>query len=1653
MASSTVILKAAGLVTSSNLLERPDGALTEASNIVIRRDGIIEKRRGFFLFGDQLPSANNRVKQLSVYRDRILRQFSSTLQYDSSGEGDFESYTGDVTETQSGLRVKFTQANGNLYFTTDQGIKKLSAANSAQLSTINPQLSGAVKALDLSAESIFTQYSQTGFLPQDSVVAYRVLWNKKDNNQNLITGTPSERAIVYNPMMPLMLRDFSQILSKLDGLENSSASTARISDANYVSSLLLTLTATASEFRTNLIGLAAKLDNDILLGNTSTAPLVISAVDINSGVCTMTFSSGTPSDYVSTADTIRLAGFSLATQNEIQTLTFSATPDAGIFTLRSGTHETANIAYNADIATIETQLRLLTDNQNVVVTGSIAGGLTLTYITADGDMPQVTLGATNTLTAGGSPVTMTGATTQQGFASTSGTLNEVQTITSLTSTTLVFNTTAQGSVTITSGTINSNFFRELPEPVEPLIPATNEDLLILQDYMESIISKLQNLPVSIIAAGTDQDNIAELDITTTSTVSLTFTVPEEVQNDDSYFYQIYRSQIAQAIDQTALDDISPNDELKIVYEDYPSSADITLGTITITDVTPDDFLGANLYTNTSSGEGITQANDQPPLAKDINRYRNSIFYANTKTKQRLALNLIGVQAMIDDFDDQGIEPKITITNGETTNTYKFVTGQQEITSVETVADVADSLNGKYFLLNTPSVNYYVWYNTTGGVDPAVAGRTGIEVNITTGDSANTVAQKTYERLAIELDAFITSVNTDTLEIINTEIGYVAESEDVDTGFSVVRTQDGRGEKILPQITTITTIPGADFATVGTADYFQINSAFNQTRLLLWFNTGTVTEPSVSGYSNIEVVITGAETDEEVGEKIAEALPSTKFTSVVNGDILTVTNVQAGEANGATDSVSDTDFAVSTEQDGAIEVLLSPAVSPAQAVDETARSFCRVINRNDGDSVYGFYLSGAFDIPGKILLESRNLTNQDEFYVIGNNTNTGGSFNPNISPEFEISDIATGTSSSVITTTTPHGLLTNDTVVLGATDSQPVIDGVYTATVLSSTTFSVPAFVSIAGTMGAGGKSSIILASENEEKPNRVYYSKFSQPEAVPIVNYFDVGASDKAILRIVPLRDSLFVFKEDGLYRISGDTAPFQLELFDNSFIVLAPDSVAVSNNTIYAWTTQGIQQLTEGGAPQIPISRNIDDQILKIQSYDNFKTATWGIGYESDNSYIVFTTKNKADTEATIAYRYSTLTQTWTTYDKSSSCGVINNSDDKLYLGCTDVAYIEKERKNFDRTDYSDREYETLIGSGSMLNYQIALPSVSSYRIGDVFVQEQTMTVYDYNGLLKKLDMDTGVGDNDYFEELQMVRGDSPRNKLVALAVKLDGDSVVDTTTYEAAIASLSGTITSNTAATETVITDATHGLISGRMIRIVNSNCVPSIDGEYEVTVLSADTFSIPVAVTTAGTAGTWETLDNDFQDIKTCFNKITAMLNLDIAVNFANYKTLTNTTIQEAIIVDINTNTRKITLNLLLDYMVGAATVYKAITSTHIYSANTMGDPLMLKHLSEATLMLETRNITSGVLSFKTDLLPEFMDVEFDLDGNGIFGHSDFGTGNFGGEASAAPFRTYIPRQCQRCRYIIVKFEHSTAREEYKALGVTISGNIGQSIRAFR
>ena len=180
----------------------------------------------------------------------------------------------------------------------------------------------------------------------------------------------------------------------------------------------------------------------------------------------------------------------------------------------------------------------------------------------------------------------------------------------------------------------------LTEPVEQTDPATHNQLVSLQDYLLDVIELLQAESATVIAANEQTLYVTPLAITTTAKVFLEITVPEGITGD--YFYQIYRTAITSAIGDEALS--SPGDEMRLVYEAYPSSA--TAGTVDIVeDIVTDEFrqFNTNLYTNEATGDGILQANDPPPFAKDINIFKNVLFYANTRTRHRLfPFQLLGV---------------------------------------------------------------------------------------------------------------------------------------------------------------------------------------------------------------------------------------------------------------------------------------------------------------------------------------------------------------------------------------------------------------------------------------------------------------------------------------------------------------------------------------------------------------------------------------------------------------------------------------------------------------------------------------------------------------------------------------------------------------------------------------------------------------------------------------------------------------------------------------------------------------------------------------------------------------------------------------------------------------------------------------------------
>lgn len=1652
--ASIVNISAKGLNTHPNSLGVPEGSLIQADDVIIERDDVIEPRRGFKLYAEGFGTSSDRIKQLGSYRGRILRHYNDILQYQSNGEV-FNSFLETVNEVDLGLRIKFIESNGNLYFTTADGIKKISSASGAGLSNADITNAGGIKALDGEAELVVTPGNQAGFLPQDSAVAYRAVWGKTDANNNLILGTPSQRIVIYNPLTNLILSDYLRLLGALDSI---STPDSMINDGNYVLTLKLPITATPNELLTSLEALCTKLDKDILYADNNITlsaypPFEIDTVVISSGSCVITFDGPTDGanveDYFTVGDKVFLDGTftpvsgaleGLQTITEVNSVNNSisfATAATGAVTINSSSKVESgrfrsitvapepNIpATNDDLVDLQNYLDLIIQNLQLLTAEKVIAEVTATAPLEIDELSCSVLSNVATITfSSGDPRSRvyTGSYIYlEGFTPINGTLEGVFEVVSVTSTTITVNVTADdGAIAVDSDAF-----------INKVIHFTNDQA---------------------------NDVIDVLDITTTANVKLNLTIPKEVTS--STFLQIYRSNIAQATGVAVLSDLTPNDEMQLVYENFPTEQEVEDGTIYVTDITPEAFKGANLYTNATTGEGITQANDIPPFAKDVNRYKNTVFYANTRTRYRKSLSLLGVSNLIEELD-AGRTPKLTISTDEDFHTYSFVKGIKQITQIVTDG-ISEISTGAYIELNSAYDEkfYHIWFDLTGNdIEPIVSNSTGIRVVVFGLTTATEIAEEISNSVAISVTDFTSSFLGNLVTIVNSNSGPATDAEIV-TGlsgaFNATTFQQGVGESATQQIVELECGSGASLTS---GDYFTIPTAFNKEEYGFYYVVdNSIVIPPVSNLFLVPINVLSTDTDDEIATKTGNILTH-YFITEVTVNLLEIKNTKYGPCQSINITNLPGSFSFDILQTGLLQVEVSTSVSPAIALDETTRSLLRIINKNKSEILNGYYLSGVLDVPGKFLLEAQDLSDA-QFYLITNNKNVGDSFNPVLSPKADNSGTTiTFTNAiglpTVITTSSAHGLSNLDNIVITNSNSIPSLDGSHEVTIISSTSFSINKEIRVAGTTGSFALESDLESGDNEAKENRVYYSKFQQPEAVPLVNYFDVGAEDEPILRVFPLRDSLFVFKTDGVYRISGEAAPFNLSLFDSSCILKAPDSLAVLGNLLYGFTTQGISTVSEAGINVV--SSPIDSTIRLISSsqYVNFSKVTFGLSYESDDSYLIWTNSKTTDTSAPLCYRYSARTNTWTIFNVAATCGINFGGDDKLYLGTPLENSLLQERKEFSRTDYADREFEASLTLGNYFNKVIKLNDVSRYKIGDVLTQTQLISNYDFNQLLKKLDFDTGVADGDYFSTLESSPGENIRTNIIELAQKLDNDTGVNQNNFASTIASLSGTITNIQIGNNvTLITCASHGLFSGRQVLINGSDSVPTINEQFEVTVINANVFSIPISINTSGSSGSFSTLVNDFNDIKACYNKIIEKLNTDISVAFNNYQQVNTQTTYECIIDSIDKNAKTLTLSIQLPFIVGPLVIFESINSKFVYAPLTMGDALGLKQIREATFMYNNKNFTKARIEISTDLIPQPSMIPITGMGNGIFGNNHFGSGLFGGIANSTPTRTYIPSNKQRCRFLVVGFSHSIAREKYEVYGMTLTGRVGISSRAYK
>lgn len=175
-----------GLYLQANSLTVPDGALEAATNVVLTNNKKPSKRRGAYQYVD--PSSDT-LNALAYYAGTLLAIMTTKIRrYADTGTS--PNYTGNPT-TLSGATVAITgtriartaENNSNLYATTDNGVLKLESTTAAVAKA------GTPPAADL---RVHTKPAITGVVAKTMLTAYRIVFGKKDANDNLILGAPSD---------------------------------------------------------------------------------------------------------------------------------------------------------------------------------------------------------------------------------------------------------------------------------------------------------------------------------------------------------------------------------------------------------------------------------------------------------------------------------------------------------------------------------------------------------------------------------------------------------------------------------------------------------------------------------------------------------------------------------------------------------------------------------------------------------------------------------------------------------------------------------------------------------------------------------------------------------------------------------------------------------------------------------------------------------------------------------------------------------------------------------------------------------------------------------------------------------------------------------------------------------------------------------------------------------------------------------------------------------------------------------------------------------------------------------------------------------------------------------------------------------------------
>ncbi len=228
-----------------------------------------------------------------------------------------------------------------------------------------------------------------------------------------------------------------------------------------------------------------------------------------------------------------------------------------------------------------------------------------------------------------------------------------------------------------------------------------------------------------------------------------------------------------------------------------------------------------------------------------------------------------------------------------------------------------------------------------------------------------------------------------------------------------------------------------------------------------------------------------------------------------------------------------------------------------------------------------------------------------------------------------------------------------------------------------------------------------------EEPNTLRWSKPDEPEHVPGTNFARIGRIDRDGMRVVPLEQSLLIFKADGIWRLTG-TPPngWRIDEVALDVRLLSTGAVCVLGNRCYAWTDRGIVVVDEGGyqllsEPLIGMRHETGElrSIALSFTVGNTVKGCFAVAWPT-RGLVCFALPSGASNEYSQRWWvYCPDTDAWTRFDLVTRCAAFSPSVNAMFLepGQDDFFELRRERTSLGENDtYDDTHAVTLSTTGS---------------------------------------------------------------------------------------------------------------------------------------------------------------------------------------------------------------------------------------------------------------------------------------------------------------------------------------------------------------------